>query len=65
MFGAIIGDIVGSRFEFHNNKTKDFRFFHSRCRITDDSVLSIAVCKSLLQFDGDYEQFEKIVCKNI
>ena len=27
MIGAMIGDIVGSRFEFYNHKSKDFNFF--------------------------------------
>lgn len=48
MLGAILGDIVGSRFEFSNIKSKDFDFFHPDCRFTDDSVLSIALADSLL-----------------
>lgn len=47
MYGAIIGDIVGSRFEFNNIKTKDFKFFHEDCSFTDDSVMTIAVAKAL------------------
>lgn len=31
MLGAIIGDIVGSRFEWNNNRTKEFEFFHHKC----------------------------------
>ncbi|MDD7313158.1 MAG: hypothetical protein PUH03_02230 [bacterium] len=38
MLGAIIGDIVGSRFEFSNIKTKDFQLFDKSCYFTDDSV---------------------------
>lgn len=38
MLGSIIGDIVGSRFEWHNNKTKDFNFLTNKCYFTDDSV---------------------------
>lgn len=48
MLGAILGDIVGSRFEFSQIKTKNFDFFHPDCRFTDDSVLSIALADSLL-----------------
>lgn len=48
MLGAIIGDIVGSRFEFNNLKSKHFEFFHRDCRFTDDSVLSVALADSLL-----------------
>ena len=43
MIGAAIGDIVGSRFEFRPRKSKDFEFFHHRCRFTDDTVCTAAV----------------------
>ena len=48
MLGAIIGDIVGSRFEFNNIHTKDFEFFHDDCHITDDSAMTIAVMYAIL-----------------
>lgn len=44
MIGAIIGDVVGSRFEFNNYKGKKFPLFTSDCFITDDSVMTVAVC---------------------
>ena len=44
MIGAIVGDIVGSRFEWHNIKTKRFDLFDPDCHFTDDSVMSLAVC---------------------
>lgn len=43
MLGAIIGDVVGSRYEFSSEKTKSFELFHPDCRLTDDSVMTIAV----------------------
>ena len=43
MIGAIIGDVVGSRFEFNNIKTKKFELFAKDSRFTDDTVLTIAV----------------------
>ena len=43
MMGAIIGDIVGSRFEFNNHKSKDFEFFTDECEFTDDTVMTLAV----------------------
>lgn len=55
MFGAIIGDIVGSRFELHNIHTKDFEFFHTDCRITDKSAMTIAVMETILKSDLDDE----------
>ncbi|MDR2634680.1 MAG: ADP-ribosylglycohydrolase family protein [Clostridiales bacterium] len=53
MIGAIIGDIVGSRFEFNNIKTKKFDLFGSGCCYTDDSVMSLAIAKAILESDGD------------
>ncbi len=53
MLGAIIGDIVGSRFEFNNRKSKEFRFFHNRCRPTDDSCMTLAVARAILNCGGD------------
>lgn len=54
MLGAIIGDIVGSRFEWDNTKTKDFEFLASGCRVTDDSIMSLAVAHAILASHGDY-----------
>ena len=46
MLGAIIGDIVGSRFEWNNNKTKEFDFLTYKCFVTDDSIMSLAIAKA-------------------
>ena len=43
MIGAAIGDIVGSRFEWHPRKSKEFEFFSPRCEFTDDTVCTAAV----------------------
>ena len=48
MKGAVIGDIVGSVYEFNNIKTKDFPLFSPQGHYTDDSVLTIAVGMGLL-----------------
>ena len=48
MLGAILGDIVGSIYEFNNIKTKDFPFIKDECTFTDDSVMTLAVSKALL-----------------
>ena len=48
MLGAIIGDIVGSVYEWHPIKTKDFPFFADNCFFTDDSVCTVAVADILL-----------------
>lgn len=54
MLGAIIGDIVGSRFEWNNIKVKEFDLFSSRCFATDDSIMSLAVAKAIMDCNGDY-----------
>lgn len=48
MLGAIAGDIIGSVYEAHPIKTKDFPLFGSRSRFTDDSVLTVAVADAIL-----------------
>lgn len=57
MFGAAIGDVVGSRWEFNNIKTKDFELFGKGCYATDDTVMTCAVAEVLVnkkQNDKDY-----------
>ena len=49
MLGAIIGDMVGSKYEFHPIKTKDFEIYDNRMRMTDDSLLTIAIAEVLLK----------------
>lgn len=51
MLGAIIGDIVGSRFEFCNLKSKEFELFTPGCSFTDDTVMSAAVASALLSVE--------------
>jgi len=53
MFGAVIGDIAGSRFERHNIKTKEFELFTRRCHFTDDTVMSVAIAKAILECGKD------------
>ena len=52
--GAITGDIVGSVYEWNNIKTKDFPFFSSKCFPTDDSIMTLAIAKALLECNGSY-----------
>lgn len=46
MYGAMIGDYVGSIYEWHNIKTKEFPFFRGKCFLTDDSYMTIAVAQA-------------------
>ena len=48
MLGAVIGDIIGSTYECHNVKTKNFMLFPEGSHFTDDTVLSVAVADALL-----------------
>ena len=54
MLGAIIGDIVGSRFEWNNIKTKEFDFMPHKCFFTDDSVMTLAVANAILECNEHY-----------
>ena len=53
MMGAIIGDISGSRYEWANIRSKQFQFFKRQCRPTDDSIMTLAIAKALLEADGN------------
>lgn len=48
MLGAIIGDIVGSVYEWNNIKTKDFPLFRKDCFFTDDTVMTCAVAEAIM-----------------
>ena len=56
MMGAIVGDIVGSRFEWHDRKSKDFTFLKGAdetrhpCQFTDDTVMTVAVADAILKW---------------
>ena len=58
MLGAIVGDIVGSIYEFNNHRSKDFPLFGVDCKFTDDTVLTIAVADCLMN-NGNYTEYIK------
>ena len=49
MLGAMVGDIVGSIYEWNNIKTKSFPLFAKGCCFTDDTVMTMAVAEALMQ----------------
>jgi type I restriction enzyme M protein len=49
MLGAIVGDIVGSRFEFNNHRSKNFELFTANCFATDDSIMTLAIAKAIME----------------
>ncbi len=65
MIGAIIGDIVGSRFEFIEdmNRGKNFELFAGGCRVTDDSLMTLAVAKALTICAGNYEGLGELAAR--
>lgn len=63
MLGAVIGDIIGSRFEWDNYKGKDFELFTDKCRPTDDSVMSFAVAKALVESEANYSNLSEKAVK--
>ena len=52
MLGALVGDIIGSVYEFYNTKSTDFELFSDTSEFTDDSVMTLAVAKWLLEDDA-------------
>lgn len=53
MIGAILGDIIGSPYEFdRGNKSKDFPLFSKDSTFTDDSVMTIAVAKAFMDAES-------------
>ena len=59
MIGAIIGDVVGSRFEFNNILSKEFEFFHPNCEFTDDTVMTCAVAQALMDSNPDFSDLSE------
>ena len=64
MFGAILGDIIGSRFEFTNRPIKrDFKLIKKESHFTDDSVMTLAIAEALMNSRKDAD--EKEIKKNV
>ena len=53
MLGALIGDIAGSRFEWHNIKSKEFDLLTHKCFPTDDSIMTLAIAQAILDCNGN------------
>ena len=65
MFGAIIGDIVGSKYEFGNFKSKEFPLFQEGCGYTDDTIMTIAVANALLRARNEDGGFKNILVEEM
>lgn len=63
MLGAIIGDIVGSIYEFESFKMKSFPLFSTGCQLTDDSLMTMAVGLACATADTKNEaEFKATLC---
>ena len=59
MYGAILGDMIGAPYEFdQGDKTKDFELFDKkqRVRYTDDSAMSLAIAKAIMNVGLDADE---------
>lgn len=77
MLGAIVGDIVGSRFEFANSSIDDtvpefgmpvepgYEFLSEECFFTDDTILTLAVCQALVDTDGKAAELPQLAVKRL
>lgn len=67
MYGAIIGDIIGQPYEWHNIKTKSFPLFSEAPHFTDDSVMTIAVCDGILKagINATKKEMKKSIIENM
>jgi len=59
MLGAIVGDVIGSPFEFQNVKSTNFRLFDRGSQCTDDSVLTVATADALMNGRGYAEAYQE------
>ena len=62
MLGAIVGDIVGSVYEFNNHRSKEFPLFQESSHFTDDTILTIATADALMgdrDFATKYREYGK------
>lgn len=65
MLGALIGDIAGSIYEWHNHKSKDFPFLQPQCRMTDDSIMTTAIAAAVLEGIDDLDEFKAHVIQQM
>ena len=60
MLGAIIGDMAGSIYEFNNIKSREFEFLSERCEPTDDSILTCAIARTLMDVKGRGTHLQRV-----
>jgi len=65
MLGAIIGDIAGSRFKKSNLKSKEFDLFTYRCRLTDDSNMTLAIAQAVMDANNNWDSLSEKAIKSM
>ena len=65
MYGAILGDVVGSTYEFAKRKTKSFPLFPGGSDFTDDTIMTIAVAKALMRSVETDAPFSEVVAEEM
>ena len=65
MVGAILGDIVCSAYEFKQIKTKKFEFLTDHNFFTDDTVMTLAIAKAIMEYKKDFDLLSKNAIKNM
>jgi autonomous glycyl radical cofactor GrcA len=66
MYGAILGDIIGSPYEFdQGNKVKDFPLFSEESEFTDDTVMTIAVAEAFMDAPTDGQQIRERLIRTL
>ena len=62
VIGAVLGDIAGSQFEFNRPENLDYKhceLFTNRCSYTDDTIMTLAVKKAILE-NADFTKETRI-----
>lgn len=65
MYGAIIGDIIGSAYESTGIKTKRFLLFPMNTSITDDSIMTVAVSRALMSWNREKESLHDAMIRSM
>ncbi len=65
MYGAILGDIIGSKYEFDNIRTKCFPLFSPGCSYTDDTLMTLAIGKALLRARKENKSFRLLAVEEM
>lgn len=65
IMGAIVGDIVGSIYEFKNHRSKDFPLFSEKCFATDDSIMTLAIADAVREWNSTGDDLGKLAVEKM